>query len=291
MKNRSILLFSLIFVYSFAIYPFSALALDQRLASVRSFAFALGVNCNNKKVLNSLSNYDLVVIDGEDASAKSVQTLRQRGVIVLGYLSIGTIEPYRSWYKSLKKYRLAYWADWGEWIADVNQDGYRQAITQKIMPSILKKKFDGLFLDNFDTAAERPNLEPGMLQLIQEISSSIRNSGGLLFAQNGDSLVGSITSYIDGWNREDVTSTFDFDSNQYRFTSDEDRNAALETLQNLHNLGLLTTATDYVKKPENAATEISRNYACAVGAIPYSSTIELDKINPLDLRCEEGSDQ
>ncbi len=284
--KRNFILFNIIFGYCFSLNLCSAFALDQRLTSVRSFAFALGVDCNNKKVLNSLSNYDLVVIDAEEASAKSIKTLRQRGVIVLGYLSIGTIEPYRSWYKSLKKYRLAYWADWGEWIADVNQSGYRQTITQKIMPGILKKKFDGLFLDNFDTAAERPNLETGMLQLIQEISNTVRGAGGLLFAQNGDSLVESITSYIDGWNREDVTSTFDFDSNKYRFTSEEDRNAALETLQKLHNLGLLTLAMDYVKKPENEATTISKNYACSVEAIPYSSTIELDKINPLDLRCE-----
>ena len=51
-----------------------------------------------------------MVVDGEVARADEVAALRARGVTVLGYLSVGTIEEWRSWYRSLKRFRLGAWA-------------------------------------------------------------------------------------------------------------------------------------------------------------------------------------
>src|SRR5581483_3599931 len=122
-----------------------AAAMDVRLAAVRTFALDLG----GTPTPAALAGYDLVVVDG-DTPAAVVKRLRADGSVVLGYLDVGTIEPYRSWYQQAKPYRMGYWADWGEWYANVAKPGFRRLIGGRVAPAILRRGFDGLFLDNVD---------------------------------------------------------------------------------------------------------------------------------------------
>ena len=48
---------------------------------------------------------------------------------MLAYLSVGTIERYRSWYRAARPYRLDLWGDWGEWYADTSKAGFRRLIS------------------------------------------------------------------------------------------------------------------------------------------------------------------
>ncbi|MFL5850250.1 MAG: endo alpha-1,4 polygalactosaminidase, partial [Solirubrobacteraceae bacterium] len=109
-----------------------------------SWAFAAGT----RQPLSRLAGFDLVVLDGEDAPRRDVRRLRARGKLVLGYLSVGTIEPGRSWYRRARRYRLDRWEDFGEWYAEVSARGFRRLIARKVAPALLAKGFDGLFLDN-----------------------------------------------------------------------------------------------------------------------------------------------
>lgn len=69
-------------------------------------------------VLRRPGAFDLVVVDSEETTAAQVRRLRRHGAIVLGYLSVGTIERYRWWYGAASPYRLELWGDWGDWYAD-----------------------------------------------------------------------------------------------------------------------------------------------------------------------------
>src|SRR5207245_2575497 len=119
-----------------------------------------------------------------------VHALRAAGTIVLAYLDVGTIEPFRPWYATLKPYRLDFWPDWGEWYADVSRPGYRRAIAQAIAPRILRKGFDGLFLDNTDMIETHPRRAAGMGALVGALSALVHRRGGLLFTQNGEDSIG-----------------------------------------------------------------------------------------------------
>ena len=79
-----------------------------------------------------------------------MQKLRRHGAIVLGYLSVGTIESYRWWYRAASPYKLELWDDWGEWYADVSRKGFRDLIAERVAPRMLAKGLHGLFLDNTD---------------------------------------------------------------------------------------------------------------------------------------------
>ena len=59
--------------------------------------------------LRRLEPFDLVVVDGAEARRSQVRALRERGKVVLAYVSVGTIERYRPWYRAARPYRLDLW--------------------------------------------------------------------------------------------------------------------------------------------------------------------------------------
>jgi uncharacterized protein (TIGR01370 family) len=248
-----------------------------------SFAFAIGngmLTGGPEQVSGRLGGFGLVAVDGELATAAEVAALRARGTVVLGYLSVGTIEKWRSWYRRLKPYRLAPRADWkDEWFADVSRAKLRRTIVRRVAPRILAKGFDGLFLDNVDMVETRNHARqrPGMRRLVLALSDLVHDQGRLLFAQNGfwglEKL--GLVDALDGWNRENVTWAYNFDRRRYVRQRPAATESALAELRDMAARGLVTTATDYTPAGDQAALRESVGNACAVGAAPYVSDIGL----------------
>jgi hypothetical protein len=248
-----------------------------------SFAFAIGNGMlagGPEQVSGRLGGFGLAVVDGELATAADVAALRARGTVVLGYLSVGTIERWRSWYPRLKPFRLGRWADWkDEWFADVSRRKLRRELARNIAPGLLAEGFDGLFLDNVDMVETRNHARqrPGMRKLVLALSDLVHGQGRLLFAQNGFwglEKLGLLES-LDGWNREDVTWSYDFDRRRYVHQRPVAIDSALAELQDMAARGLVTTATDYTRAGDQPALQESVANACTVGAVPYVSDIGL----------------
>jgi endo-alpha-1,4-polygalactosaminidase (GH114 family) len=256
---------------------------DPRLADASSWAFAIGngnLAGDREAVGNRLERFDVVVVDGEEASAGEIAELHERDTAVLAYLSVGTIEKWRGWFDRVKRFRLKAWQDWkDEWFADVSKARLRQILIRDIAPRMLAKGFDGLFLDNVDMIEPRRHRaqRAGMRKLVRSLSGLTHDGGDLLFAQNGfwGLRKFGIREFIDGWNREDVTWTFDFDRRKYVRNPNGQIQEALSELEKMRSLGLFTTATNYTKRPSGAAVEESVDDACSVGALPYASDIGL----------------
>ncbi len=256
-----------------------------RLRAVHTWAFAIGDGDLNGNLVARYARYDLLVVDGEGASAAQVAALRRAGKIVLAYLDVGTIEPYRSWYPLLKPYRLAYWPDWGEWYADVDRPGYRSAIAGRIAPMLLRKGFSGLFLDNTDMIESYPRQTAGMRALIRSLATLVHGRGEFLFAQNGEDSIGPVLRYYDGWNREDVTATYDFTSKRYVLQPHSEVLTAQRALRRIAAAGLLVTATDYTRAGDRRAASLAVANACAAGALPFVSDIDLRRVPAVPARC------
>jgi uncharacterized protein (TIGR01370 family) len=231
---------------------------DPRLAGVDSWAFAIGNHTLDGGAAGVGARYapfDLVVADGEEATPAQIAALHAQGKVVLAYLSVGTIEKWRSWYPQLRRYRLGAWQDWkDEWFAKARAKRYRRVITRKVAPPILDKGFDGLFLDNTDMIETHRKQSKGMRGLVGALSALVDSRGALLFAQNGYEVIGPILSHLDGWNREDVSWTYDFDHRRYARQKPREIAAALDELRSLASAGLLVTATDYTPPGDSAAS-------------------------------------
>lgn len=254
---------------------------QKGLKDVRTWSFAIGEGA----AARDLSKYDLVVVDGQETSARRVRELHRTGAVVLGYLSVGTIERGRPWFAAAAPYRRELWEDWGEWYADVSAPGFQKLITQKVAPSMLAKGFDGLFLDNVDMIETHRGQTAGMRRLVAALATRVHARKGYLFAQNGEGVVGPMLRHLDGWNREDVTGSYDFDTSTYVVQSASDRDAAQAALRRIKKAGLLVTATDYVPADDAVGTAQAVANACAAGALPYVSDIELRRVTTSPVRC------
>ncbi len=255
---------------------------DPRLAAVRSWAFGIGDGALSGDVARRFRGYDLVVVDGEEVTRGQVKALRAAGAVVLAYLDVGAIEPYRSWYPRARPFRRERWTDWGEWWADTSRPAYRRLVTRGLAPPILAKGVDGLFLDNVDMISDHPRQARGMRALVAALGRLVHRRGGLLFAQNGEDVIGPMLGELDGWNREDVTATYDFARRRYVPTDPSASRAAQAALRAIARHGLLTLAADYVAPRQEGgrlAAAAARN-ACAAGAVPYVSDIGLGGVAP-----------
>ena len=289
-----------------AVTPEAATA-DPALDRVESFAFAIGGKGLAGNVQKRFRDYDLIVADGEETRAKKIAALQAQGKVVLGYLSVGTIEKWRGWYPQAKGFRLEKEPDWrGEWYADTAASGFRDLIVGQVAPGFLAKGFDGVFLDNTDMIETHPGRSDGMYALIKGLrelldSPTARPAVGstlgaaasgvagaqvrYLFAQNGDSTVGPMLDDLDGWNREDVTHTYDFDRDRYAAVPRPQRRSAKSALREIKAAGKLTTATDYTRRGRGRRVNRSIRGACRVGAVPFVSNIELSRIPRRAPRC------
>jgi endo-alpha-1,4-polygalactosaminidase (GH114 family) len=259
---------------------------DERLAAVEDFTFAIGIDANRQARIAGLEPYDLVIVDGELTARATVAQLRDQGSIVLAYLSVGTIEPFRSWYRLLKPYRLrSRFEEFDEYYANLRAPRYRRLIRRRIAPRILRKGFDGLFLDNTDMVEGHPRQHRGMRKLVRSLAGLVHGRGDLLFAQNGEGSIGPLLRFYDGWNREDVTWTYDFDRRRYVHRRPGEVARAIEALENIGEAGLLVTATDYTAAGDTSAFEQSVANACAAGALPFVSNIALTRIPAVPPGC------
>ena len=265
--------------------PGNAAPREPRLRAVESWALAIGEGALDGDVAQRLGRFDLVVVDGEEVTSAQVRALRARGAIVLGYLTIGTIEPWRSWYPLARPYRLERWRNWDEWYADTARAGFRRLIVRQVAPALLRKGLDGLFLDNVDMIETHRPQGPGMRSLVRALSALVHGRAGLLFAQNGDAVIGPFLPHLDGWNREDVSWTWSFSRRRYVRVPAAGRRAAQAALRRVARAGLLVTATDYVGEDDAAASRESVANACAAGALPFVSDIGLRRLPRRPLRC------
>lgn len=276
-------------MFLIAVCPLAAVPKDPRLQNVKTWAFAIGDGMLEGDVAARFAGYDLVIVDGEEVQPSQVAALHANGTIVLSYLSVGTIENWRWWYPDVKRFRLDYWGDWGEWYANVSKDGYRRIIIRKVAPWMLNKGVDGLFLDNTDMIETHPRQKGGMRTLVKRLASLVHSQNKFLFAQNGEDVIGPSLPYYDGWNREDVTWTYDFDTETYYQQPADENAAALAALQTISAAGLLVTATDYVAAGDTAAETLCLENACSVGALSFVSDIDLTRLPSSPLMCGDSS--
>lgn len=256
----------------------TAPAKPQPLAGVSDFALALGNGTLRGDLRTRYAAYDLVVVDGEDATAAQVADIRAGGAKVLAYLSVGSVERWRSWAPDAIPYRMEPVEGWtGERYADTSKAGYRDLIVRDVAPPILRKGFDGLFLDNVDMIETHRRQRAGMFSLVRRLSALTHaQPGRIVMAQNGAEAIGPVVGALDAWNREDVTATFD--GRRYRSVPAARSRAARAEVRAMRRRGLLVTTTDYTRRADTTLARRSVRRACAAGALPFVSDIGLTRV-------------
>ena len=232
-----------------------------------------------------LSKFDVVDIDVEDGAANyqadDVAALKAKGRLVISYLNIGSAEPFRSYWSAVQGYSLGKYPGWPEFYMDVSKSGYRDVLLKTVVPQILNKGVDGLFLDNVDAGSNlsKPAVTAGIVEIVRQIRAKYPSV--LLIAQSSNLRVlterGSdgrqFYQYLNGLAREEVSVTY---QGGYHKVAAAESDAMLRTLASWRSKGLTVFTLDYANSPELAQYAITR--ARAHGLIPYVSTKQLDQI-------------
>lgn len=153
----------------------------------------------------------IIVLEPDDYTADQVKAIKAKGYKVLGYLSVGTIEKERSWYKEYSQFKLKQLPDWPkEFYMDLRKTKWRKFLLSRA-EAIKKKGFDGFWLDNLDVYEEYKskamfNAALAILQDIKSLKKYVMVNGGSEWLDNALDKKLAITKYINGYTQEEVFS-------------------------------------------------------------------------------------
>jgi cysteinyl-tRNA synthetase len=227
-----------------------------------------------------LRGFELVVLDGvgdrEPGSAPTpalIAALRQHAV-VLGYLSVGTLEgwrPYAS--RAPVAWTLEALDDWpDEAYVDVRHDGWQQLMAEQAV-ALQAAGFDGLYLDNLDVVEDHPALADAMAALVRGLRAAAPRL--LIVGQNGLFIADRLP--LDAIAHEDVFWRWDEDRQSYRRSPARETRALVDGLRQLRAAGLPVFTLDYAPPGSEGAQEALER-SLAEGFRPAVSVLELDRV-------------
>ena len=152
----------------------------------------------------------IIVLEPDNYTKEQIKQIKDKGYTVLGYISIGTIEKERPWYKKYRKYGLKRLEDWPDEVyADVRKTNWRCFLVSRAK-AIKAKGFDGWWCDNLDVYEYYPSIK--MFSACKAVLKQIKKIGGYVMVNGGSRFlaklinVGRVKNVIDGYTQEEVFS-------------------------------------------------------------------------------------
>lgn len=96
----------------------------------------------------------ILVIEPDDYTNNEIKALKIKGYKVLAYLSVGTIEKERDWFKTYSKYKMRQLDNWpSEYYVNITKTEWKTFLIKRAV-TLMQRGFSGLWLDNLDIYSE-----------------------------------------------------------------------------------------------------------------------------------------
>lgn len=247
------------------------------------------VNYSEEVSPGDFSDLSLIVL--EKVRFPLLEVVADKKLIALGYLNLGEIEQsrdYWEWAKS-KGVILQENPNWQqEHYIDIRSKDWFAYVLEVLVPSILFKRYDGIFIDTLDSPIdlERRDKEKynGMQAAAIRLIKAIRYQYPeiLIMVNRAYEILPEIGSDIDMILGEGVFSTYLFKDKKYALVSQEDRDYQVNLLKEMKlkfpHLEIMTL--DYWDPEDKAQIEEIYRIQKESGFNPYVSTWELNKVYP-----------
>lgn len=226
------------------------------------------------------NRYELLIVEPDHYSKAEVDSLKTPENTVLGYISLGEVNKYR-WYYPLMEEQgfLGINENWDSPYLNLADSTVRSILLDQVLPNIMIKGFDGLFLDTIDNVApytERSHLQPYMFDIIQQMRERYPES--VIIQNAGFFMLDRTHPYVDAVLIEDVATSYNFELERYNLKPKQEykeKVANIKSLSSKYNKPFLIV--------DFALNEPLRNKAISrldTLGIPYFiSTIELNDIS------------
>ena len=179
--------------------------------------------------IHYMESYKKVVIDAQYFSKSQISKLKKSGHTVYSYINLGSVEEFRSYYKTYKKFSLGVYENWTDerWV-DVSQQEWQDFIVKDIAKKLIDKGVDGLFVDNCDVYYNFQ--EEKIYNGVTDILKGFKNYGTYVIINGGDTYVqeyaernNSIDEIMDAVNQETVYSAINWDDESFGKNSSSER--------------------------------------------------------------------
>lgn len=190
-----------------------------------------------------LQGIDLAIVDPDAISPKNYPSLKTK---FLGYVSVGEAEVYRSYWPQIQGKdfiveKNPVWKD--AHLVDIRSQHWRKLLLNEIIPSVLQKGFQGVFLDTIDTAIYLEDKDPiqfkgskkAMVKFVKTIKKKF--PGILILPNNGLEILEEYGEIVHGVVVEDLYTQYDFSKKVSRETPNEIieyKEKILDKFQSLH---------------------------------------------------------
>ena len=219
-------------------------------ASSNAWMIILGTNHGG--TAKRLKGYKNAVVDVQYYYPHEIKALKSGGRKIYSYMSIGSLETYRPYYKRFKKYTIGKYENWADerWI-DVSKKSWQDFIVNELVASVRRKGADGLWLDNTDVYYKyrRENIYKGLLNIISRIHSKHIP----IYINGGDEFVTRLINsgkgkLINGVFQEEVlTSIVSYSGNRFGTQNKSDRKHYEAYLKKVKSAGLKAAALEYTR--------------------------------------------
>ncbi len=229
--------------------PWSSVTLFPAPAKeqLKEYGVFLGINEGDSA---KLKQYKLVVIEPSEFSVQKIQELHADGKKVYGYLNIGSLEEYRSYYDRFEHLSLGVYEDWPDerWI-DVSASEWQSFIIDELSKQYADMGLDGLFLDNADVyyIKETEDIYRGLCTIM----TGLKDYNRPLIINGGDTFVsrvieeGTARTLFDGVNQETVFTKINFDNHSYGAQAEEETEYFKDYLAEVKDSGLAVYLLEY----------------------------------------------
>jgi uncharacterized protein (TIGR01370 family) len=234
-------------------------------------------------------SYGLLVLEPDHP--RDIASLRGPGAKMLGYISLGEVERSRAFAKPLEKagaLRAAN-ANWPDArYVDLRHAAWSSLVLERLVPEILAKGFDGIFIDTLDNAEAMERGDPascaGMVTAAAGLVKAIRARFPkcTIMLNRGYALLPQVASLIDIVLGEAMASRWNFSARRYEMVPPEDWDWQANRLRAAKavNPSLIAATLDYwdPADPVTIAGLYARERAAQF--LPYVSTLALDRLIP-----------
>ncbi len=215
--------------------------------------------------LRKLSAYQTVVLQPQHYTPAELQWLRQQGVRVLAYMSVGEDpSPQRSaWSRRVRN------PEWGTWYVKIGHAAWTAHLHSSADEYL--QHFDGLMLDTLDGATMFPADRSPLLRTLRSLRQ--RHPKAYFLANRGFELLPEMGQYVDGVLLESFTTSW---TDGYRKLLPNELHYTGEMLRRVRLSRLDVYALDYACTPQQRRAAQTR--ARAQGVTTFISVRELNAI-------------
>lgn len=251
-RQKSIKIITGILIISiFVLALLSLLGTFKDMNKKKDYGVFLGIE---KTEISKLNDYKTVVIEPSNFSKSDIEQVHKDGKFVYGYLNVGSIEKFRSYYKDFKSLSLGTYENWPDerWI-DVTASDWQKFIVQELGKKYADKGIDGFFIDNTDVYYQYPREE--IFQGLTSIMKGLRDYKLKIIINGGDPFVSRCIDeniakdFFDGINQECVFTSIDFDNKSYGIQARDETKRYKEYLSKVKKAGLEVYLLEYGAGP------------------------------------------